>query len=212
MVNLRLCGASCADNCCYSPSGISLFTGVDLRDAKRIHQVTGIDYKDFLRYAWVTPSMKREMQEDLLDFPWNTESSLRLFMMREDHLLILRSPGGKCLFYNAEEGCTIPYSAKNAPNICRIWPYWAAPQAKGEIQVILHEGGGSCPHSSRSVESQGLQEYVEKEGTREMMVASKLSTAGSTLVVRLWQEMQDGAREYVAGIEQFVKEHGIKRR
>jgi uncharacterized protein len=70
-------------------------------------------------YVWVSP----EEIEELARFRGETLQQFSKKFVRRvgDRLSLVERPGGDCIFWTAQEGCTV-YSAR--PVQCRTWPFW----------------------------------------------------------------------------------------
>ncbi len=71
-------------------------------------------------YVWVT----REEMRALADFRGETLDEFTTQFVRQvgRRYSLIEKPGGDCVFWNREVGCTV-YEAR--PTQCRTWPFWS---------------------------------------------------------------------------------------
>jgi uncharacterized protein len=70
-------------------------------------------------YVWVTIEEMRRIAE----FRGETVEAFaeRFVRLVEDRFSLIEKPGGDCIFWDKQAGCTV-YSAR--PDQCRAWPFW----------------------------------------------------------------------------------------
>jgi Fe-S-cluster containining protein len=70
-------------------------------------------------YVWVSP----DEIERLAEFRGETVDQFTMRFVRKvgDRFSLIERPGGDCIFWDKEQGCTV-YPAR--PVQCRTWPFW----------------------------------------------------------------------------------------
>jgi Fe-S-cluster containining protein len=117
---------SAKNHCCKN--GFA-FVGID--DAKKIKEVSGKEYSEFLNYSQFTQDMLTHLKES----DPSLESNLRSYLITDNRLLRLKKSKGQCIFLKNGE-CSI---YENRPKICQMYPYWCMELIDGTIKVINHD-------------------------------------------------------------------------
>jgi uncharacterized protein len=92
-------------------------------------------------YVWVTPE---EIQQ-LAEYRHETveEFSLKFVRLVGDRYSLIEKPGGDCIFWDKQSGCTV-YEAR--PVQCRAWPFWPENLEEPEDWERVR---GVCPGSGK---------------------------------------------------------------
>ncbi len=170
----------CPDSvhCCKNIRELG-FVSVSVEEARKIKELTGQAFNEFLDFGPLPRETIRACTEDNK----GSEGELRMAQMDGGRILRLKTaPTGDCIFLKGRK-CTI-YGGR--PGICRIYPFWYR-QKNGEMDVTLYERPSDCSVSKASEEKPPLS-FQEKE---EILSQARLLEAQRNLpkaVVRQFVE------------------------
>ena len=115
-------------------------------------------------YVWVTIDEMRQIAE----FRGETVESFseRFVRLVDDRFSLIEKPGGDCIFWDKQAGCTV-YDAR--PDQCRTWPFWPenlanAPGLGRRLQGLSR--GRVRAGSTRSPRSRHPWRWSENDGRR----------------------------------------------
>jgi uncharacterized protein len=97
-------------------------------------------------YVWVTIDEMRRIAE----FRGETVESFaeRFVRLVDDRFSLIEKPGGDCIFWDKQAGCTV-YDAR--PDQCRAWPFWpenlATRRAWGRVCEVCPGAGQGRVHT-----------------------------------------------------------------
>ncbi len=92
-------------------------------------------------YVWVTPDEVRRLSEYRGE---SIEQFSRAFVRRVgERYSLIEKPGGDCIFWSKESGCTV-YPAR--PVQCQTWPFWPENIETPEAWDQVRQG---CPGSGQ---------------------------------------------------------------
>lgn len=92
-------------------------------------------------YVWVTPDEIQQLAEYCRETV--EEFSLKFVRLVGDRYSLIEKPGGDCIFWDKQAGCTV-YEAR--PVQCRAWPFWPENLEEPEDWERVR---GVCPGSGK---------------------------------------------------------------
>ena len=103
-------------------------------------------------YVWVTIDEMRRIAE----FRGETVESFaeRFVRLVDDRFSLIEKPGGDCIFWDKQAGCTV-YDAR--PDQCRAWPFWpenlATRRAWGRVCEVCPGAGRGHVHTIAEIQA-----------------------------------------------------------
>ena len=122
-------------HCCINPKSKG-YVMVNIDEAMRLKQITGLDYDDFLTFSKLPKKLVTDSKNDII----STEARFRSDMMIDGKILRLKTKNNdECIFL--ENGKCSVYDIR--PTICQLYPYWFE-EVKGKVELIIHQGCEYC--------------------------------------------------------------------